>query len=120
MADITLNLQGNANLDDGSQQISPASIAKTLSVLDRQAKYLALGNNAIAVPKNGSGVAVTSYCLIIFNAGNSTSIYTLKGVNGDTGIILPTTPGFALVPTAADFVINSSHADTIPTEFIFF
>lgn len=120
MADITLNLQGNANLDDGTHQIAPTPITKTLSVLDRQAKYLALGNNAIVVPKNGSGVAVTSYCLIIFNAGNPTSIYTLKGVNGDTGIILPTTPGFALVPTAADFVINSSHADTIPTEFIFF
>lgn len=120
MADITLNLQGQANLDDGSQQISPPSITKTLSVLERQAKYLALGNNAIAVPKNGSGVAVTSYCLIVFNAGNTTSVYTLKGVNGDTGIVLPTTPGYAIVPTAADFVINSSYADITPTEFIFF
>jgi len=120
MADITLNLQGNANLDDGSQQISPASIAKTLSVLDRQSKYLALGNNSIVVPRNQLSAVIVSYCLIIFNAGLATSVYTLKGVNGDTGIVMNTTPGYAFIPISGDFVINSSFADNLPTEFIFF
>jgi len=120
MADITLSLQGKVNLDDGYQQISPLDIIKTLNVLERQSKYLALGNNAIVLPRNSIPAVVVSYCLIVFSAGNLATIYTLKGVNGDTGIPLPVLPGWALVPVTGDFVISSSAADILPTEFIFF
>ena len=120
MADITLNLQAKVNLEDSVYQISPLDITKTLVVLDRQSKYLASGNNAIVVPRNQLSAVIVSYCLIIFNAGLATSVYTLKGVNGDTGIVLPTTPGYAFIPISGDFVINSSFADNLPTELIFF
>lgn len=120
MADITLSLQGKVNLDDGYQQLFPLEITKTLIVLERQNKHLALGNNAIVLPRDSVPSVIVSYCLIIFNSQNPATVYTLKGVNGDTGIPLPLIPGWALIPVTGDFVISSSAADTLPTEFIFF
>lgn len=120
MADIILTLQGTVNLDEGPKQLSPLSITKTLTVFEEQNKYLANGNNAIVLPRNSVPAIVVTYCLIIFDVRNFPKTYTLKGVNGDTGIPISSGNLLVLIPVGADFVINLSSADTYPTKFIFF
>ena len=78
---------------------------------------LANGANTITVPSTAVGV------LILF-ASTSTTVKTLKGVGGDTGIVLKPTGWifFTITPgSTGTFVINSSAADTgLTTEIIFF
>lgn len=119
--DINLSIQALVNTPAGPTQLSPTSLAKTLTVFERKNQILGLGNNAIVVPKNSLSAVIVTYCLILFDpTNNPTSVYTLKGVNGDTGIVFHATDPFALIPVSGDFVISSSHADTFTTEFIFF
>jgi hypothetical protein len=69
---------------------------------------LAVGTNTITVPTGGAtATAVT----IVPPAGNVQAI-TLKGIAGDTGIILhPTDPTtIALGPTVTSFVLNGGGA----------
>lgn len=120
MADITLSLQGLVNLSEGTKQLAPTTLTKTLTVFEEQNKYLALGNNAIVLPRNSVPAVVTTYCLILFDQGNYPCTYTLKGINGDTGVSFPSGSAFALIPANADFVINSSTLNTLATKFIFF
>jgi hypothetical protein len=77
------------------------------------------GNSTIAVPTNTRGVIIT--------VSNGTTVKTLKGAAGDTGIRIfsagsPRNNGSFLLlfdMTVASFVINSAGADTGITEIQF-
>jgi hypothetical protein len=71
-------------------------------------KQLVLGANTITVPTGGSTVFPNSVT-IVPPAGNTTAL-TLKGVTGDTGILLhPTDPTtIAFTTTVANFVLTAA------------
>jgi len=85
---------------------------------DTQSIILQNGFNVIGSPAGGFAVGA-SYCLIVFPP-SSTTTKTLKGVTGDTGIILGTN-GFVLlsvngtVTTGTAFGITTNGNDTLPT-----
>ncbi len=67
---------------------------------------LSSGNNTITVPSNAVGVTIVP-------PADNTDVLTLKGVNGDTGIIIsPADPMFLSLDGASSFVINASGAVT--------
>lgn len=95
------NLPEGARNLVGPEQINTDSPETVLYV------NLLSGDNAIAIPVKALG------CLILFNS-LSTVVKKIKGVNGDTGIIVHPTRWFALSFTAASqagFVINVSAND---------
>lgn len=76
---------------------------------------LANGDNTVTVPVTAKGA------IVIFDP-NSVSIKKIKGVGGDTGVILRRN-GFNYISfddtPPASFIINSSALDTFYTEIIF-
>jgi hypothetical protein len=90
----------------GTEQLSAASNASSPGTME--IKSLVSGANTITPPAGGSCApkAVT----IIPPAGNAVTI-TLKGVTGDTGVLLhPTDPTtIALGSTTATFVLTTSN-----------
>lgn len=73
---------------------------------------LAIGANTIVV--NDHSVAV-----VIIPTIDNVSILTLKGIAGDTGIILnPTRPSIVSLDTVTSFVLNASAITTVRFIFI--
>jgi hypothetical protein len=101
----------------GSKTIAPASVETAAAVADQYGIVLASGFNAIFVPATASAV------FVVFDA-TSTVTKTLKGVTGDTGILLAKTNlgvvlHFDTTPPAS-FGITTSGADTGKTTDVFF
>ncbi len=101
-----LNLQYSGDMIAGFE-VSAAVNAASPGVASIQ--DLASGNNTITVPTGGNSIptAVT----IVPPAENEEAL-TLKGVNGDTGILLHETDPFtlSLAPTVTTFVIHAGAA----------
>lgn len=104
------------DLPSGSLSINVPEIVNT-----NPPKYifqvtLISGDNTIVVPTNSKG------CIVVPDA-TSTTIKKLKGVAGDTGIIvskiLPNLISFDTTPINS-FIINSSALDTVVTVILFF
>ena len=105
-----------SGIPSGSRNIVSDLVANSI-FLPSISLTLASGANTITVPTGAVGV------LILF-ATTSVTTKTLKGVTGDTGIVLrPTGWNFFTITqsSSGSFVINSSAADTgLTTEIIFF
>lgn len=114
----TVQLRGFfSGLGIGSRSISPTDLTDTTSPAQVTQITLASGDNTIAVPSTADG------CIIIFDS-SSTTVKTLKGAAGDTGIVLSKTKWnvitFDTTPPA-NIIINSGAADTSKvTEITFF
>lgn len=92
----------------GSFQITPAKQVAGVTKFQTSQIELANGANTITIP------AAMKYVLIVFDTTSST-VKTLKGIAGDTGIVVApgTTTSWVLLPiTTGSFVINSAGADT--------
>lgn len=105
------------SLPGGSVNIAPADIQNNTPPQYSIQDTLANGDNTIPVPASAYG------CVIIFDP-TSTVVKTLKGVGGDTGIILSkirwNVITFDATPIAS-FIINCGAADTgKKTVIIFF
>lgn len=104
------------SLPGGSKNISPTDIQNNTPPSFEIQDVLAAGDNTIIVPANAYG------CIIIFDP-TSTTVKKLKGVAGDTGVVLAKNKWnvitFDAVPIT-DFLINSSVADTDKTTTVIF
>lgn len=113
----TITIAGSVTgLPAGSKTVGPLTISSAAAVGQQQDIVLASGANTITVP-SGATAAV-----IVF-ASASTSVKTLKGVTGDTGLIVSKVGKVVLqfdTSPIASFVINSSVADTGNTTSILF
>lgn len=114
-----VGFQGHVFTSDGEKRLAPPDFVNELapsaaSVIKQV--VLANGFQAIAIPAGSRGA------LIVF-ADGSTVTKTLKGVTGDTGILLDPTGWhvlrFAATPPAS-FGITCSGADTGYTTYIYF
>ena len=105
------------DLPSGDRNIAPISIQNNIPPDSAISLILANGDNIISIPALAVGA------LILFNPA-SVSTKKLKGVGGDTGLIITKNSSFVLVfdiPPAASFIINTSAADVaIYTSIIFF
>lgn len=103
-------------LPGGSKNIVPADMTNLTPPSWELQSVLANGANTVLVPANADG------CVIIFDP-TSTTVKTLKGVAGDTGIVLAKNKWnvitFDTTPVVS-FVINSTGADTGKTTTIVF
>lgn len=120
MATATIRIDGVIGSPAGSKAIGPVFL--TSSDANGQTQWIVLqsGANTITVPASPA----PSGCVIKLNAAN-TSIVTLKGVTGDTGIALGkvTTQVLHWDSTAppASFVLTSAATQTgLGTEITFF
>lgn len=107
-------------LPAGTRAIGPISLYSTTANGQVQEVVLQAGANTITVP----AIPATSGCIIQLPATN-TSVVTLKGVSGDTGIAIGKTTAQVLNwdPTAApaSFVLTSVSTQTgLATEITFF
>lgn len=113
------NIQGYIqNLGAGRVEIDSVVFEDSTAVPTKVVLELAINANIISCPSSCRGVIIT-------NSPASTRTKTLKGVSGDTGIVIASS-GFGgtfvlLLDTVTSFVINCSGADTgVLTEFQFF
>ena len=103
----------------GTRTIGPLTLTSSAAQAQTTQVVLANGFNTITVP------STSCVCAVIAFAAASTVTKTLKGVTGDTGIVLATT-GFAVLTwvsgsAPATFGITTSGADTgNTTEILFF
>ncbi len=99
-----LNLTGDVESQDIFSFVQNAVSPGQFQVID-----LASGLNTITVPTGGSSVAVAC---IIFPPSSNTDSITLKGVTGDTGVLLhPTNPAcISLGAGVANFVLTAGAA----------
>lgn len=106
------------DIPSGSKSIGPADLQNNTPTVAETIVTLASGDNTITVP-----VSTTLGAIIIFDS-TSTTAKKIKGVGGDTGITVTKTKWFVLTfdsPAPANFIINSSAADTgLYTKIIFF
>lgn len=97
---ITIAFTGDITANNSLSAAASASSPGSITI-----HTLAPGDNTITVPTGGSTVKGAT---IIPPAGNTNAI-TLKGVGGDTGVVLskldPTSIGFETAP--ANFVLNA-------------
>lgn len=105
------------SIPGGSKNVAPTDIQNNTPPSVETQLVLANGDNTIVVPALAYG------CVIIFDP-TSTTVKTLKGAGGDTGVILAKTKWnvitFDTTPIAS-FIINSGAADTGKrTTIIFF
>lgn len=103
---------GPINTADGTITINvPISITTPLGVI--QSLGLNVGNNTVVIPS----VPVAPTVVIIQPPAGNTNALILKGVNGDTGVLLhKTQPSVvALDPTELSIVINVATATTTLT-----
>ncbi len=100
----------------GDKAIGPITTTSAAAAAVETQTILAAGANVITVP------ALATICIIVFDSTSATT-KTLKGVAGDTGILLKSAGAAMLTFTAAavaSFVINSSALDTgLYTTFLF-
>lgn len=114
-----VGLAGRVFSTSGERKLNPVSFQNTAApAADNIARAVVLGNgfNEIAIPSGSRG------CLIGFDDG-STVTKTLKGVTGDTGILLDPIGWNVLhfgSPPPASFGITTSAADTGHTTYITF
>lgn len=105
------------DLPSGSKAIGPITQTSSAAVGDQTVVELASGFNQITVPADASGVIIT------FDS-TSTVTKTLKGVTGDTGILLdPNGTSYLTFDTTppASFGITTSAEDTgLFTTFLFY
>lgn len=104
----------------GDRNIGPTTVSSATANGQVQQIVLQSGANTITVPT----VPAPTGCLIQLNSAN-TSVVTLKGVSGDTGIAIGKTTLQIICwdPTAvpASFVLNSAATQTgLITEILFF
>ena len=104
----------------GARTVGPITLTSAAANGEVQRIVLQAGANTITVPT----VPATNGCVIVLPATN-TSVTTLKGVTGDTGIALGKTTKHVLNwdPTAApaSFVLTSVSTQTaLATEITFF
>jgi len=102
----------------GRMEIDTAPLTNATSVPGVVELVLAAGNNTIAVPVGAKGVVITL-------DPTSTIFKTLKGIAGDTGILISSTNegGSFVLPLfqVTSFVISASAVDTGKlTKFQFF
>ncbi len=87
------------------QEFAAASFSP--SVADNKSVDLVAGNNTITVP-------VTAVAVTIIPPSDNTEVLTLKGVNGDTGIILsPSDPTSLGVDGISSLILNASDDVTV-------
>lgn len=104
------------SIPGGSKNIAPVDWQNNTPPSVEIQQVLANGDNTINIPPLAYG------CVIIFDS-TSTTDKTLKGVGGDTGIVLKATGWIVITFKSASgsFIINSSAADTGKrTTIIFF
>lgn len=93
------------DLPTGTKSITPPAISAPAAIAAEVQLELASGDNTIDVPA-GATVAIVAF------DQDSTTIKTLKGAGGDTGLILGTIETLMLpVVGETSFIINSSAAD---------
>lgn len=114
---ITGSFQG---LPTGSRVLGPITLNSATANGSVTEIVLQSGANTITVP----ATPATSGCIIVLPSTN-TSVVTLKGISGDTGIAIGKTTTTVLNwdPTAApaSFVLNSAATQTgLATEITFF
>lgn len=96
---ITITLTGDVV---GTETLTAAANAAASGQIEL--KTLSAGDNTITAPTGGS----TLSCVTMVPPANNSVVITLKGVGGDTGILLHKTDptSLALVSTVTTFVIN--------------
>lgn len=103
-------------LPSGSKNIYPADMQNNTPPNWELQSELANGDNTVLVP------AIADGCIIIFDP-TSTTVKSLKGVGGDTGVVLAKNKWnvitFDTTPVVS-FIINSGAADTGKTTTIIF
>ncbi len=95
-------------LPGGSINIAPTDIQNNTPPQETLQDILASGDNTIPIPANAVG------CVMIFDP-TSTIVKKLKGVGGDTGIIIGKNKWHVLSfdsPPPASFIINCAAIDT--------
>lgn len=105
------------SLPSGSRSIAPTSLVNSDAPYGVTQITLASGDNTITIPTKATG------CIIAFDP-TSTTVKTLKGVGGDTGVVLAKAKWNVITfdsTPPANFIINSGAADTSKlTEIMFF
>lgn len=120
-ATASISITGSiASNPSGGITVGPISISSSDANSQIQRIVLQSGANTITVPPTPA----TNGCIIVLPSTN-TSVVTIKGVGGDTGIAIGKTTKQVLNwdPTAApaSFVLNSAATQTgLVTEIIFF
>lgn len=116
-----LNIQGTiTGTATGTRVVGPLTISSAAANGQVQQVVLAAGANTITVPTSPA----PSGCVIVLNPAN-TSVVTLKGVAGDTGIAIGKTTTQVLnwdsTAVPASFVLSSVSTQTgLISEIIFF
>lgn len=120
-ATATITISGNVSgLPSGTRTIGPVRAVSAAANGSVQEVVLQSGANTITVPT----IPATTGCIIQLPSAN-TSVVTLKGVTGDTGIAIGKTTAHLLTwdPSAApaSFVLASAATQTgLVTEITFF
>lgn len=116
-AAASISISGTiTDLPGGDKTIGPITVTSAAAVSVETQTVLASGLNTITVPTTATGV------IVVFDS-TSTVTKTIKGVTGDTGVLVLKTGFFMLTFDAtppASFVITASGADTGKTTTIIF
>ena len=114
MATGTLTISGGvAGLPSGTKTIAPPVISTFTAVGQVSDIALAVGDNAIPIPAGATAVVITP------PVGNAASL-RLKGVTGDTGVLIhKTNPTALALDPATVLLVNASGAMPGTTEFNF-
>lgn len=121
MASATVNITGVlSGVPQGTVAIGPITTTSTTPCAQQTQVVLQAGANTISVPSTPAPTG----CIIQLPSTN-TSVVTLKGVSGDTGIAIGKTTSHLITwdPTAvpASFVLNSVSTQTgLVTTITFF
>jgi hypothetical protein len=117
MAAGSVSVQGNVSgLPTGGVSFGPLTFNLPTPILSDSVVALSSGNNAVTVPAGSTFVLITGPNLAnpIPNPSFGGTI-TLKGVNGDTGVVLRNDGFLALClpASASNFVLNASGSATV-------
>jgi len=117
----TVTVQGNVmNLPTGAVSFGPLASTTAAAVVSEQTISLSSGNNTITLPAN-----LTTLVLVGPNGANPQpnpsygGVLTLKGVNGDTGVVFsskwPLVLQWDAGTSPSTIVVNASVSCTINT-----
>jgi len=116
-ASSTVSITGTVtDLPTGDKAIGPITCTSAAAVASETQLVLASGANTITVP------AAATLAIIVFDATSNVN-KTLKGVTGDTGILVAKAGCFMLqldAAAVASFVITAASADTAKTTTVIF
>ncbi len=120
-ATANITVSGNfASLATGTRTLGPNTVTSAAANGQVQEIVLQSGANTITVPSTPA----TTGCIIVLPSSN-TSLTTLKGISGDTGVSIGKV-GFTVLTwdsanAPASFVLNSAATQTgLVTEITFF